>query len=113
MKIRLRVFHFSFPAVSHPWDGNRPGRFVLFLFTSFTLREFEKANKANIEHEGLLLSHMMESAIHDLALNKNIEGMQSFIDRLVGQRDKNDIEINVLFSKGKVRTSWRVTTRAI
>lgn len=75
--------------------------FVLFLFTSFTLREFEKANKANIEHEGLLLSHMMESAIHDLALNKNIEGMQSFIDRLVGQRDKNDIEINVLFSKGE------------
>ncbi|MBK9585319.1 MAG: hypothetical protein KA099_00940 [Alphaproteobacteria bacterium] len=74
---------------------------VLFLFTSFTLREFEKANKANIEHEGLLLSHTMESAIHDLALNKNIEGMQSFIDRLVGQRDKNDIEINVLMNKGE------------
>lgn len=75
--------------------------FVLFVFTTFTLKEFENANKASIEHEGLLLSDTMESAIHDLASKRDIKGMQSFINRLVGQRAQNDIEINVLFNDGE------------
>lgn len=89
LRVHILVFVFSFLIV------------VLTLFTANTLAEFEKANKASIEHEGLLLSNILEAGIANLAIKKDIASMQSYIDRIVALREQNDIEINVMFPVGE------------
>ena len=74
---------------------------VLTIFTANTLAEFEKTSKASIEHEGMLLSNMLEAGIADMAHKKDIAGMQAYIDRVVALRAQNDIEINVIFPVGE------------
>ena len=89
LRVRILVIVFVFLAV------------VLMLFTANTITEFEKTSKANIGHEGMLLSNMLEAVIADLAFKKDIPGIQAYIDRVVALRAQNDIEINVIFPAGE------------
>ncbi len=73
---------------------------LIILFTSvtitllevYTLRQFEKATKIELEHEGLLLSDTLEAIITPLIDEEKFTDIQGHIDRLVAAREINDIE---------------------
>ncbi|MDG2176296.1 MAG: HAMP domain-containing protein [Gammaproteobacteria bacterium] len=74
--------------------------FFIALITAilqyYSLVQFEEASTLNLEHEGLLLSDTLEATtLHELAQN-NIQTIQEHINRLVSNREINDIEINIL-----------------
>ena len=74
--------------------------FFIALITAilqyYSLGQFEEASTLNLEHEGLLLSDTLEATtLHELAQN-NIHTIQEHINRLVSNREVNDIEINIL-----------------
>ncbi len=66
----------------------------------FYLRQIESLTVFELQHEGLLLSDLLESSISPTILEMDIKGTQAFIDRLVSIREKNDIEINVILVQG-------------
>ena len=74
---------------------------VPILFTAYLINEFDAASEANIMHEGILLSNTLEGVIGDYAYQKDIPSIQAYIDRVVALREKNDIEINVIFPRGE------------
>ena len=66
------------------------------LLQFYTLGQLEKVSRLNIEHEGLLLSDTLEASILPNLLNGDVEAIQDHINRLVENRETNDIEINIL-----------------
>lgn len=73
---------------------------VLTIVTIETISQVQKASTASLEHEGLLLSNMLEAGIASLADARDFPAIQAYIDRVIALRDKNDIEINVLMKAG-------------
>lgn len=74
---------------------------IICLMLFFILKQFNAISIYAIAHEGLLLSNILESGISNSAKTNNIREIQNYIDRLVEVRDKNDIEINVIFFYGE------------
>lgn len=62
----------------------------------YSLNQFEQASTLNLEHEGLLLSDTLEATTLLELADNNITAIQEHINRLVNNRDINDIEINIL-----------------
>jgi hypothetical protein len=52
------------------------------LLEIYTLRQFERATTLTLEHEGLLLSDILEASITPFLKNRNVHGMQDVIDRI-------------------------------
>ena len=74
---------------------------LAFALAAYTTRQFDESTRLTIQHEGLLLSSAISSGIADMADKGDIEGIQAFLDRLIATRGRNDVEINVLFLRGK------------
>lgn len=78
--------------------------FLIILFVTattvllqyYSLAQFEEASTLNLEHEGLLLSDTLEATTLNELAEKDINAIQQHINRLVNNRDINDIEINIL-----------------
>ncbi len=68
--------------------------------TSHLINEFEESTRIAVLHEGLLLSNFIESGVSKLAEQNDVAGIQSYLDRLAALRERNDIEMNVLFLRG-------------
>jgi YbbR domain-containing protein len=79
---------------------------VIFVLTAtilleiYTLRQFEKVTTIAIEHEGNLLSDLLEASITPYLATRDIEGMQANLDRIAATREKNDIEMNIMLLEG-------------
>lgn len=69
--------------------------------TSYLTREFEEGTRLGVLHEGLLISNLIESSVVELAEEGDAPAIQRTLDRLVSIRERNDIEMNVLFLKGE------------
>lgn len=67
----------------------------------YYLKKIESITVFSLQHEGLLLSDLLESSISRFISNNDINGAQSYIDRIVSTREKNDIEINVILLQGE------------
>ncbi len=70
------------------------------LLEIYTLRQFEKVTTIAIEHEGNLLSDLLEASITPYLETRDIEGMQANLDRIAAIREKNDIEMNIMLLEG-------------
>lgn len=70
---------------------------ILFLF--FILNQFETLSIIQLEHQGILISNIIEAGIKSSAIDLNIKEIQQYIDRIVKTRTKNDMEINIIFLK--------------
>ena len=66
------------------------------LLAFYTLRQFEQATTFEIEHEGRLMSDMLQATILPALARNDIAGVQAHVDRIGAIREKNDIEINVV-----------------
>ncbi len=64
------------------------------------MAQFRRATAFEIEHEGRLLSDLLEGSVKPYLAADNIDGLQLFIDRISEVREKNDIEINVILDRG-------------
>lgn len=73
---------------------------VTSLLSWYTLRQFEATTTFELEQEGILLSNALEASISPLAASGDVAGLQQQIDRLVAARERNDIEINIIFLQG-------------
>ncbi len=62
--------------------------------------QFEASTRLGVMHEGLLLSNLIESGISKLAQRRDVPGIQDYLNRLAALRERNDIEMNVLFLRG-------------
>lgn len=80
---------------------------VLFLLTAtilleiYTLRQFEKVTTIAIEHEGNLLSDLLETSITPYLETHDIEAKQANLDRIAATRERNDIEMNIMLLDGE------------
>ncbi|MDA0989648.1 MAG: response regulator [Verrucomicrobia bacterium] len=66
----------------------------------FGAHQIQHMSVVQVQHEGILLSHVLESALQEPAARGDVAAMQAYIDRLVRQRDKNDMEVNVVMLRG-------------
>lgn len=76
---------------------------MLFLLASFILLCAARVRhmiSVQVQHEGLILSQTVETAIGELDDSADVAAIQRFIDDFVARREKNDIEINVLMLRG-------------
>ena len=73
---------------------------VAATLASHLIDEFEKGTRIGVLHEGMLISNLIESSVADLAEEGDIAGIQTYLDRLVSLRERNDIEMNVIFLNG-------------
>ena len=71
------------------------------LLEIYTLRQFEKITTIAIEHEGNLLSDLLETGITPHLSSLDIEGMQLHLDRIAATRERNDIEMNIMLLEGE------------
>jgi len=61
----------------------------------YSLDQFKKSNRVELEHEGLLLSNALEATIAPMAQAGDIAGMRESIDSLSEAR-QNAIEVNIM-----------------
>jgi heavy metal sensor kinase len=73
---------------------------VTSLLSWYVLGQFQTATTFELEQEGILLSNALEAAISPLVEVGDIPNVQRHIDRLVAIRERNDIEINIIFLDG-------------
>lgn len=66
------------------------------LLQLYTLHQFEKASELNLRHEGMLLSDTLEAAILPIMHAGDVDAVQRHINRLVHNRQVNDIEVNIM-----------------
>ncbi len=62
--------------------------------------QFEESTRVGVMHEGLLISNLIESGVSKLAEQRDVPGIQDYLNRLAALRERNDIEMNVLFLRG-------------
>jgi len=74
---------------------------ALMVLSLYSLHKFEEASTFQLRHEALVLSDALKAAIAPaLAGEPDVGRIQGHIDRLVDTRERNDIEINVMFLRG-------------
>ena len=73
---------------------------VSMVFFYYILHQFEQVAVFQLEHQGLLMSDLIEAGIHPFVADRDIPEIQKYIDRFVRVREKNDIEINIMFLDG-------------
>ena len=66
----------------------------------YYLKQIQSITVFELQHEGVLLSDLLESGISRFVLKNDISEVQNYIDRIVTIRKKNDIEINVMLIQG-------------
>lgn len=74
---------------------------LAFVLADHLLDQFEEATRIGVLHEGLLISNLIESSVAEMAERKDAKGIQQYLNRLVSIRERNDIEMNVIFSLGE------------
>ena len=69
------------------------------LLAIYNVKQFESFSTIELQHEGLLLSHALETGISSSAEIRDIAALQKRIDRFSAAR-QNDIEINIVLLEG-------------